>query len=141
MACGGVLGSAKDQNEEGAPPVPEAMGRLTTHVLDATHGCPGRAIRVELYRVEGDRLELLAQRETNDDGRCDAPLLEGEAFRTGVYQLQFAAGDYYRERGVELGAQPFLDVVVLRFGISAEQPHYHVPLLLSPYSYSTYRGS
>jgi 5-hydroxyisourate hydrolase len=117
------------------------MGRLTTHVLDAAHGCPGHAIQVELYRVEGDTLSLLASALTNADGRCDAPLLEGEAYRSGVYQLQFGAGDYYRARGVRLPEPAFLDVVVLRFGIDASQAHYHVPLLISPYSYSTYRGS
>lgn len=117
------------------------MGRLTTHVLDAANGCPGSAINVELYRVEGERLERVGQAVTNSDGRCDAPLLEGDAYQTGVYQLQFGAGDYYRRRGTPLPDQAFLDVVVLRFGISAEQDHYHVPLLLSPYSYSTYRGS
>lgn len=117
------------------------MGRLTTHVLDAAHGCPGSGIAVELYRVEAEGLVALAQARTNEDGRCDAPLLEGEAYRSGVYQLQFAVGDYYRGRGVALGAPAFLDVVVLRFGIDAAQAHYHVPLLISPYSYSTYRGS
>jgi 5-hydroxyisourate hydrolase len=117
------------------------MGRLTTHVLDAAHGCPGSASLVELYRVEGAQLELVSIAVTNSDGRCDAPLLQGDAYRSGVYQLQFSAGDYYRARGVQLPEPAFLDVVVLRFGISAEQEHYHVPLLISPYSYSTYRGS
>ncbi|WP_137817332.1 hydroxyisourate hydrolase [Pseudomonas sp. 2FG] len=117
------------------------MGRLTTHVLDAAHGCPGSAIKVELYRVEAERLELIATVLTNHDGRCDAPILQGADYVSGVYQLQFHAGDYYRARGVELPNPAFLDVVVLRFGISAEQDHYHVPLLISPYSYSTYRGS
>ena|SRR5690606_721451 len=119
----------------------KSMGRLTTHVLDAAHGCPGSDIKIELYRVEGAGLELVASRQTNADGRCDAPLLEGDEYRSGVYQLQFSAGDYYRARGVQLAEPAFLDVVVLRFGISAEQDHYHVPLLISPYSYSTYRGS
>ncbi len=119
----------------------KSMGRLTTHVLDAAHGCPGSDIRIELYRVEGERLELVTTRQTNNDGRCDSPLLEGDDYRSGVYQLQFSAGDYYRARGVTLPEPAFLDVVVLRFGISAEQDHYHVPLLISPYSYSTYRGS
>ena len=117
------------------------MGRLTTHVLDAAHGCPGSAIVVELYRVDGVQLELLQRHVTNADGRCDAPLLQGEAYRSGVYQLHFHAGDYYRARGVGLPQPAFLDVVVLRFGIDARQEHYHVPLLISPYSYSTYRGS
>jgi len=117
------------------------VGRLTTHLLDAAHGCPGSGIKVELYRVEAQGLELVATRETNADGRCDSPLLEGEAYRSGVYQLQFSAGDYYRRRGAALAEPAFLDVVVLRFGIDAGQDHYHVPLLISPYSYSTYRGS
>jgi len=117
------------------------MGRLTTHVLDAAHGCPGSSIKVELYRVEGQQLELVNTALTNSDGRVDAPLLQGEDYRTGVYQLQFSAGDYYRARGVKLPETAFLDVVVLRFGIDEKQEHYHVPLLISPYSYSTYRGS
>jgi 5-hydroxyisourate hydrolase len=117
------------------------MGRLTTHVLDAAHGCPGSSIKVELYRVEGQQLELVNSVLTNSDGRVDAPLLQGEDYRSGVYQLQFSAGDYYRARGVALPEPAFLDVVVLRFGIDAGQEHYHVPLLISPYSYSTYRGS
>ena len=117
------------------------MGRLTTHVLDAAHGRPGSAIQVELYRVEGERLERIASAVTNSDGRCDGPLLQGDDYRSGVYQLQFHAGDYYRARGTALPDPAFLDVVVLRFGIDAGQEHYHVPLLISPYSYSTYRGS
>jgi Transthyretin-like protein len=86
------------------------MGRLTTHVLDAAHGCPGSAIQVELYRVEGAQLELVATALTNSDGRCDAPLLQGDDYRSGVYQLQFSAGDYYRARGVQLPEPAFLDV-------------------------------
>lgn len=117
------------------------MGRLTTHVLDAAHGCPGSDIKVELYRVEGAQLELITTVTTNHDGRCDAPVLQGDDYRTGVYQLHFHAGVYYRARGVKLPDTAFLDVVVLRFGIDAGQEHYHVPLLISPYSYSTYRGS
>ena len=117
------------------------MGRLTTHILDAAHGCPGSDIRVVLYRVNGECLEKLAETTTNSDGRCDAPLLQGEDYRSGVYQLQFSAGAYFRIKGVALSDPPFLDEVVLRFGIDASQDHYHVPLLISPYSYSTYRGS
>jgi len=115
------------------------MGRLTTHVLDASRGQPGRDIRVELFRVEGDTLLPLIQAQTNADGRCDAPLLEGEAYRSGTYQLHFHAGDYFRASGVTLGEPAFLDVVVLRFGIDENQAHYHVPLLISPYSYSSCR--
>lgn len=117
------------------------MGRLTTHVLDTAHGCPGGGLRIELYRVDGERLEFIAQATTNSDGRCDAPLLDGDAFRSGIYQLHFLAGDYFRARGVATAGPAFLDVVVVRFGIDAGQAHYHVPLLISPYSYSTYRGS
>jgi 5-hydroxyisourate hydrolase len=117
------------------------MGRLTTHVLDASQGRPGSGIQVKLYRVAGERLELLLQTVTNDDGRCDQPLLEGPSYVSGVYQLHFEAGAYFRAQRVPLASQPFLDEVVLRFGVDAQQAHYHVPLLLSPYSYSTYRGS
>lgn len=117
------------------------MTGLTTHVLDTAHGCPGSGIRVELYRVAGTCLELLGSVLTNADGRCDAPLLQGPAYRSGIYQLHFHAGDYYRARAQRLAEPAFLDVVVLRFGLDASQPHYHVPLLLSPYGYSTYRGS
>lgn len=117
------------------------MGRLTTHVLDASQGRPGSGIQVKLYKVTGETLALLVRTVTNADGRCDQPLLEGEAYASGVYQLHFEAGAYFREQHVPLASQPFLDEVVLRFGIDAQQAHYHVPLLLSPYSYSTYRGS
>ncbi|WP_020682640.1 hydroxyisourate hydrolase [Marinobacterium rhizophilum] len=117
------------------------MGYLTTHVLDAAHGRPGNEIRIDLYRITGQERELILTTVTNDDGRCDSPVLEGDAFVAGVYELLFHAGDYYRALGVELPEPAFLDQVVLRFGISAEDDHYHVPLLISPYSYSTYRGS
>lgn len=117
------------------------MGRLTTHVLDTALGRPASGIEVRLFRLEGERLEQVAHQLTNADGRCDAPLLEGENYRSGVYQLQFAAGDYFRSRGVQLSEPAFLDEVLLRFGLDAAQPHHHVPLLLSPYGYSTYRGS
>lgn len=117
------------------------MGRLTTHVLDTAHGCPGSGIQIELYRVDGMQLTLLHRTQTNADGRCDAPILQGEEYVSGIYQLHFHASDYYRTRGVTLQEPAFLDVVVLRFGIDAAQAHYHVPLLISPYSYSTYRGS
>jgi 5-hydroxyisourate hydrolase len=116
------------------------MGRLTTHVLDASHGCPGAGIALRLYRVEGAALVALGEARTDTDGRC-ATLLEGGALRAGVYQLHFAVGDYYRARGVALPEPAFLDEVVLRFGVAEPQQHYHVPLLVSPYSYSTYRGS
>lgn len=117
------------------------MGRLTTHVLDLSAGRPGAGIRVELTRIVGAQRDVLASAVTNADGRCDKPLLEGAEFRPGVYELAFGVGDYFAARGVALAEPKFLDVVVLRFGISAADQHYHVPLLVSPFGYSTYRGS
>ncbi|MBN9695289.1 MAG: hydroxyisourate hydrolase [Zoogloea sp.] len=116
------------------------MGRLTTHVLDTANGRPGVGIAVTLYRLDGGRRELL-RTLTNHDGRCDQPLLQGEAFEAGSYELVFAAGDYFRSLGAALPEPLFVDEVVLRFGIADASQHYHVPLLVSPWSYSTYRGS
>ena len=116
------------------------MGRLTTHVLDTAHGKPGAGIKVELYRLGGARA-LAASAVTNQDGRCAQPLLDGEAFTVGQYELVFFAGDYFAKLGLKTAEPRFLDEVVVRFGIAAPGEHYHVPLLLSPFSYSTYRGS
>jgi len=115
------------------------MGRLTTHVLDTALGRPAAGLAVELYRL-GDAVEEIFTAETNADGRMDRPLLEGDAFVVGVYELRFHAGDYLR-RTAQLPDPAFLDVVPIRFGIADPDEHYHVPLLLSPYSYATYRGS
>jgi 5-hydroxyisourate hydrolase len=115
------------------------MGRLTTHILDSAHGRPAAGVLVELRRA-GDATPLASAR-TNADGRCDAPLLEGTAFVPGEYELLFHVGDYFRGLGVKLADPPFLDRVPLRFGIAAAEQHYHVPLLVSPFAYSTYRGS
>ena len=117
------------------------MGRLTTHVLDLSAGQPGRGIRVELARLEGAARTVVSQALTNADGRCDAPILEGEAFLQGTYELTFHVGEYFAARGLTLAEPKFLDVIVIRFGIAATDAHYHVPLLVSPYGYSTYRGS
>lgn len=116
------------------------MGFLTTHVLDTASGRPGAGIRVELYRL-GERRALLKTTHTNDDGRCDGPLMADEDFLAGEYELVFHTAEYFSTRGMELSSPPFLDRVVIRFGIAAEDQHYHVPLLISPYGYSTYRGS
>ncbi|MFM9269865.1 hydroxyisourate hydrolase [Halomonas elongata] len=117
------------------------MGYLTTHVLDTSSGLPGKGIRIEVYRLEGDERTRLTEVVTNDDGRCDAPILDGEAFGVGEYELVFHAGEYLDRQGVPGDAPRFLDVIPLRFGVADASQHYHVPLLLSPYSYSTYRGS
>ena len=106
------------------------MGRLTTHVLDTTHGLPGAEIKVELYKVNEDSTEKLATVITNSDGRTDAPILAGNDFRPGKYQLVFYVADYYRSKGVELDGVPFLDDVVIRFGLDDPEAHYHVPLLV-----------
>ncbi|TIU89598.1 MAG: hydroxyisourate hydrolase [Mesorhizobium sp.] len=115
-------------------------GRLTTHVLDTATGRPAKGLSIELFRIEGQSRTHLKTVATNDDGRCDAPLLAGAEFRTGEYELVFAAGDYLRGQGTSLPEPAFLDIVPIRFGM-AEARHYHVPLLISPYGYSTYRGS
>jgi 5-hydroxyisourate hydrolase len=118
------------------------MGRLTTHVLNTAAGRPGAGIAVTLYRLNaGGGREKLGDFTTNADGRCDRPLLEGAAFAVGTYELVFAAGAYFDQVGPKLPDPKFLDEVTIRFGIAEADQHYHVPLLLSPYSYSTYRGS
>ena len=116
------------------------MGRLTTHVLDTANGCPGAGILIELFRA-GARDVPVTSVTTNSDGRCDGPMLEGEAFTAGEYELVFHAGDYYDDKGQQDGEHRFLNLVVIRFGINNPVEHYHVPLLLSPFGYSTYRGS
>jgi 5-hydroxyisourate hydrolase len=118
------------------------MGRLTTHVLDTAHGRPAAGMRIELLAIAADGASApLGSRTTNADGRTDGPMLEGEAFRPGRYELRFFVADYFRGLGVDLPDPPFLDVVPLRFGIAEGDGHYHVPLLASPWTYSTYRGS
>jgi 5-hydroxyisourate hydrolase len=113
------------------------MGRLTTHVLDMESGIPARGMRIELHAGASS----LGGAVTGDDGRCATPMLEGEAFRRGEYALSFHVGAYFRARGAELPDPPFLDIVVIRFGIAVPSTHYHVPLLVSRWGYTTYRGS
>jgi 5-hydroxyisourate hydrolase len=117
------------------------MGRLTTHVLDTMHGSPAAGLTVDLYMLDGDGRRLLKTIATNGDGRADAPLLEGADFRPGQYELVFHVAPYFLARGVALPQPPFLDAVPIRFGIADAAGHYHVPLLVSPWSFSTYRGS
>ena len=116
------------------------MGQLTTHILDTAQGRPARGVQIALYAVRDGAQELIANVATNDDGRVDAPLLSGADFAAGTYQLEFAAGAYFAAAGLPEGPQ-FLDTVVIRFEVADAAEHYHVPLLLSPYGYSTYRGS
>lgn len=121
------------------------MGRLTTHVLDTSQGRPGSGLRIEIFRLDGDTRSRLGEVTTNDDGRCDAPILEGEAFTVGEYELLFHAGAYLDRQLDSQGAPSdkprFLDRIPLRFGVADASQHYHVPLLLSAFAYSTYRGS
>ena len=116
------------------------MGCLTTHVLDTANGSPAANIKVELFNLDDGR-SLIKESKTNADGRLDQPLLENEAFVKGRYELVFHAGDYFSALGLQLPEPPFIEDVVIRFGIADSYQHYHVPLLVSPWSYSTYRGS
>jgi 5-hydroxyisourate hydrolase len=116
------------------------MGRLTTHVLDTATGKPAAGMKVELLLLDGGTITLNTV-FTNFDGRADGPILEGAAFMRGHYELRFHAGDYFRATGLDIPDPSFLDVIPIRFGIADPAQHYHVPLLLSPYGYSTYRGS
>ncbi len=115
-------------------------GYLTTHVLDTARGCPAAGITIALYRVSGNSHKKIAEAVTNADGRTDAPILPEGKFKIGTYELIFFAGDYLRASGAASGEPLFLDGIPIRFGMATED-HYHVPLLLSPYGYSTYRGS
>ena len=117
------------------------MGKLTTHVLDTANGCPAAGMRVTLLRIDAAGATALKTITLNADGRADAPLLEGEALQRGRYRLVFTVAPYFRARGAELPDPPFIDEVPLDFGIADPGLHYHVPLLASPWSYGTYRGS
>ncbi len=117
------------------------MGKLTTHVLDTARGKPAAGVAIWLYRVTGNSHKKIAEVVTNSDGRIDGPMLEGAALTAGQYELVFHAGDYLRATGQASGEVIFLDQIPIRFGISDPTAHYHVPLLISPFAYSTYRGS
>jgi 5-hydroxyisourate hydrolase len=133
-------------------PEGEIMGALTTHVLDTSAGKPGDGIGIDLYRLGSSR-QLLASATTNGDGRCEQPLLQGAAFERGEYELVFHAGDYFARQPTKQSPEqfmkqpkeqpeiPFLDQVVVRFGVADARQNYHVPLLISPFGYTTYRGS
>ncbi|TLD72156.1 hydroxyisourate hydrolase [Phragmitibacter flavus] len=114
---------------------------LTTHVLDAAHGCPAPNLTIALYQIDGDHRTLLNTFITNTDGRTDTPLLSAEEMRIGTYELLFPLGDYFRSKDLDLPTPPFLDQVPIRFGIADPTAPYHVPLLATPWTYSTYRGS
>jgi 5-hydroxyisourate hydrolase len=117
------------------------MGKLSTHVLDITQGKPGAGVKVALYAVRPPGRELLKTDVTNADGRCSTPLLEGDALKQGKYELVFSAGEYFAAQGVALPEPRFIDEVTLAFGVAHADQNYHVPLVVSPWAYSTYRGS
>ncbi len=117
------------------------MGKLTTHVLDTARGQPAAGVKITLYRVTGMRHKKIAETVTNADGRTGAPMLEGKAFAAGSYELIFSVGKYLRQTGQNNGEVLFLDDVPIRFGVPDATQHYHVPLLISAFGYSTYRGS
>ena len=117
------------------------MGRLTTHVLDTTSGRPGAGMQLTLYRLEGAERTKLAEARTNGQGRVDRPLLEGAVMGRGIYEIVFQVGLYFKVLGVDLPNPAFLDEVPIRFGIEDSGADYHVPLVVSPFAYSTYRGS
>ena len=116
-------------------------GYLTTHVLDTARGLPAMGVPITLYRVTGNSHKKLVEMVTNDDGRTDTPILPVEKFKTGHYELIFFTGAYLEQHGLATGEIKFLDQIPIRFGIDDPESHYHVPLLISPYGYSTYRGS
>lgn len=115
-------------------------GFLTTHILDTSRGCPAHGVSIELYKLEGDHRTHMVSKVTNDDGRTDSPLIGKGDLTVGTYELVFQIGDYFKGHSPE-SEHPFIDVVPIRFGIDDETSHYHVPLLASPFSFSTYRGS
>jgi 5-hydroxyisourate hydrolase len=114
------------------------MGKLTTHILDTSSGTPAQEVEIKLYKKNDSSIELIESAQTNGDGRCNQPLLSGDAFAEGCYEIEFLVDEYYSKKGIDC---PFLKDVVIRFYISNSDENYHVPLLISPYGYTTYRGS
>lgn len=121
--------------------VTATMGRLSTHILDTERGRPAAGVRIEVLRVDDSGSSLIAKAVTNADGRTAVPLLEGEAFSAGIYELHFHVGPYFEASGRKVQEPKFLDTVIIRFGVASASEHYHVPLLLQANGYSTYRGS
>jgi 5-hydroxyisourate hydrolase len=117
------------------------MGKLTTHVLNLSAGIPAAGMRIDLHDASVSTPRLVTQNRTNEDGRCSKPLLEGNTLRSGRYTLTFHVAEYFRSLGMQLPDPPFIDEVVVQFGVADPDQNYHVPLLVSPWSYSTYRGS
>ncbi len=117
------------------------MASLTTHILDTANGVPAAGVTIEIIKVSGDKRVTLRTLKTNDDGRTNSPVLAGDQYIPGVYELVFHIGEYFRNRDSNADPSVFLDAVPVRFTIASEDEHYHVPLLASPWSYSTYRGS
>ena len=115
-------------------------GYLTTHILDTARGCPAKGVRIDLYRLYGDEWKLMKTAISNDDGRTDGPMIDKGRMEVGTYELVFAVGDYFAG-STQYDKVPFIDIVPIRFGIDKAEEHYHVPLLASPHSYTTYRGS
>jgi 2-oxo-4-hydroxy-4-carboxy-5-ureidoimidazoline decarboxylase len=121
--------------------MPQTSGHLSTHVLDAYHGEPACGVAIELFELGGEARARIASAVTNANGRTDDALIHDEPLRAGRYELVFHIADYFRRRGVALPDHPFLDDVAIRFGIDQPEGHYHVPLVATPWTYSTYRGS
>jgi 2-oxo-4-hydroxy-4-carboxy-5-ureidoimidazoline decarboxylase len=123
------------------PGVPKTDGRVSTHVLDTTIGKPAAGVHIKLFEIGNSARSLIAETITNSDGRTDSPLMGGGPLRVGVYEIEFAIGDYFRAKGMPVSSPAFLDVVPIRFGVAEPEGHYHVPLVTTPWTYSTYRGS
>ena len=134
-------GKAQGREQKAEEMSEHATGKLTTHVLDTAGGCPAAGMKLELYRLGENGTQCLTTQVTNADGRTDEPLLSAADMETGVYELRFWVGDYFVTCQPSLPEPPFLNQVPIRFGIADAAAHYHVPLLVSPWSYSTYRGS